>query len=200
MTTLLPEVLAPEGTASRQQVEAALRRHAASVRFVGWTLTEISLARIDFQGCEFVRCRGGHADFSFCDLTDARFSACDFNNSLWHRAILSAAAFQDCKLTGAQIVDARTLGLTFERCLLVSAQLHIDFHGADLSEADFRDAVLMNCNLREAGITGARFDGADLRGADLGELRLLDAPKFKGAIISMQQAALLLSGLGLKVF
>jgi uncharacterized protein YjbI with pentapeptide repeats len=124
---------------------------------------------------------------------------------------LSAAAFQDCKLTGAQIVDARTLGLTFERCLLVSAQLHglsfrraeldgIDFHGADLSEADFRDAVLMNCNLREAGITGARFDGADLRGADLGELRLLDAPKFKGAIISMQQAALLLSGLGLKVF
>ena len=53
--------------------------------------------------------------------------------------------------------------------------------------------------MREANVTGARFEAADLRGADLGALRIADASKFKGAIISKQQAAALLAGLGLKV-
>jgi uncharacterized protein YjbI with pentapeptide repeats len=75
----------------------------------------------------------------------------------------------------------------------------IDFQDADLTAADFRQAVLTNCSLREANVTGARFEDADLRGADLGALRLMDASRFKGAVISKQQAAVLLSSLGLKV-
>jgi uncharacterized protein YjbI with pentapeptide repeats len=76
---------------------------------------------------------------------------------------------------------------------------HLDFQDADLTGTDFREAVLIGCNLRDANVTGARFEGADLRGADLGNLRLADASGFKGAVISKQQAAALLSGLGLKV-
>jgi fluoroquinolone resistance protein len=107
-------------------------------------------------------------------------------------------------------VDARTLGLVFDRCLLINAQLRglsfrrtlldgIDFQGADLIETDFREAVLTGCSLRDAIVTDARFEGADLRGADLGNWRLADASRFKGAIISKDQAAALLRGLGLKV-
>jgi uncharacterized protein YjbI with pentapeptide repeats len=59
--------------------------------------------------------------------------------------------------------------------------------------------VLTGCSLRDANLTDARLEGADLRGADLGALRLADASRFKGAIISKRQAAALLSSLGLKV-
>jgi uncharacterized protein YjbI with pentapeptide repeats len=123
---------------------------------------------------------------------------------------LSSARFEDCKLTGADIAEARTLGLVFERCLLINARLRglsfrrtslegIDFQDAELIGADFREAVLVGCSLRDANVADARFEGADLRGADLGNLRLADASRFKGAIISKQQAAALLSGLGLRV-
>ena len=64
---------------------------------------------------------------------------------------------------------------------------------------DFREAVLLECSLRDANIADARFEGADLRSADLGALRLADAGRFRGAVISKRQAADLLSGLGLKV-
>ena len=123
---------------------------------------------------------------------------------------MSAARFQDCKLTGAQFREVMSLGLNFTRCLLADAFLQgisfrrceleaIDFAGADLANCDFREAVLSACNLRETNLTGARFEDADLRGADLGALRIADATRFKGAAISKQQAANLLSSLGLKV-
>ncbi|OYW91921.1 MAG: hypothetical protein B7Z13_11360, partial [Caulobacterales bacterium 32-67-6] len=70
---------------------------------------------------------------------------------------------------------------------------------ADLAGCDFREAVLIDCNLRDAHLAEARFEGADLRGADLGALQLSDASRFRGAFISKAQAAQLLIGLGLKV-
>ena len=51
----------------------------------------------------------------------------------------------------------------------------------------------------DLNLADARFEAADLRGADLGELRLSDAGRFRGAFISKAQAAQLLIGLGLKV-
>ncbi len=212
MSDTIIETAAPEGAATRHDVEAALRgRGSASMRFMGWNMTEADLNGLDLQGCEFLRCRAGHANLSSCNFAEARFLFCDFNNSKWRGTIVSSAFFQDCKLTGAQMVVASTLmPPAFERCLLINANLRglsfrraqldgVDFHGADLREADFRDAVLMGCSLREANVTNARFEGADLRGADLGGLHLADASRFKGAIISKQQAGELLSGLGLKV-
>ena len=212
MSDTIIETAAPEGAATRHDVEAALRgRGSASMRFMGRNMTEADLNGLDLQGCEFVRCRAGHANFSSCNFTEARFLFCDFNNSKWRGTIVSSAFFQDCKLTGAQMVVANTLmPPAFERCLLINANLRglsfrraqldgVDFHGADLREADFRDAVLTRCSLREANVTNARFEGADLRGADLGSLKLADASRFKGAIISKKQAGELLSGLGLTV-
>jgi fluoroquinolone resistance protein len=212
MSNTIIEAPLPERAATRHDVEAALRgRGSASMRFMAWNMTEADLNGLDLQGCEFVRCRAGHANFSSCNFTEARFLFCDFNNSKWRGTIVLSAFFQDCKLTGAQLAVANTLmPPAFERCLLINANLRglsfrraqldgVDFHGADLREADFRDAVLTGCSLREANVTNARFEGADLRGADLGSLKLADASRFKGAIISKKQAGELLSGLGLKV-
>ncbi len=123
------EIAGPAGVATRKDIEAALQLHAAPVRFAGWNLTEATLKALDFNGCEFVRCRAGRADFSSCDLSDTRFVSCDLNNTNWRRATLSAARFQDCKLTGMQISDARTLGLMFERCLQVQGGDHFKAAG-----------------------------------------------------------------------
>jgi fluoroquinolone resistance protein len=212
MNDAIIEATAPEGAVTRHHIEAVPRGHgSASIRFAGWNLTEADLNGLDFHGCEFVRCRVGHANLSSCNFTEARFLFCDFNNTKWRGTIVSSAFFQDCKLTGAQMAVANTLmSPAFERCLLINAnlrglsfrrgQLHgVDFQGADLRETDFRDAVLTGCSLREANVTNARFEGANLRGADLGSLQLADASRFKGAIISKKQAGELLSGLGLKV-
>jgi fluoroquinolone resistance protein len=43
------------------------------------------------------------------------------------------------------------------------------------------------------------FDSADLREADIGGLKLVDAKLFKGATISLNQAAELLGKLGINV-
>jgi len=208
------DLAAPEAAPSRQEIAALLRRRdehqGAPLRFIGWTLNDLSLKGLDFRDCEFLRCRAGHADFSASDLTEARFIACDCNNTRWQGATLSSASFVDCKLTGLDLAEARTLGLSFQRCLLIAAHLRgfsfrrahlegLDFQGADLSRVDFREAVLEGCSLRDANVTDARFEGADLRNSDLGALRLLDISKFKGAVISKSQAAQLLASLGLKV-
>ena len=205
----LHEPSAPSGLADRAAVETALET-AGPARFIGWNLSAADLGGLDLHGCNFVRCRGGKADFSSTDLTEASFEGSDLNNTTWRGARLSAAQFSDCKLTGAQFQEASTLGLCFLRSLLVNASLRrfsfrrqslegIDFSGADLVGCDFREAVLLECSLRDANIADARFEDADLRGADLGALRLADAGRFRGAVISKRQAADLLSGLGLKV-
>ena len=118
--------------------------------------------------------------------------------------------FRGCKLTGANLSEAKVLNLAFEETLLAQARLPgfsfrkaqlsgIDFQMADLRKCDFRDAVFHNCSLRDANLADCRFEGADLRGADLGGIRLLNAKQFKGATISRDQAGQILAELGLKV-
>ncbi|MBN9320372.1 MAG: pentapeptide repeat-containing protein [Caulobacterales bacterium] len=204
----LPEPPAPAGLAGRQDVASATRDGPA--RFSGWNLTAADLSRLDLQGCVFERCRAGQANFANAGLAETQFLGCDLNNSRWAGASLSSAVFRDCKLTGALLGEIRSFGLTFERCLLVSAQLPgfsfrrqtldgVDFQGADLAEADFREAVLTDCNLKDANLARARFEGADLRGAEIGPIAAGDLPRFKGALISRAQAAIIAGGLGLKV-
>jgi fluoroquinolone resistance protein len=70
MSNTIVEAPLPEGAATRHDVEAALRgRGSASTRFMGWNMTEADLNELDLQGCEFVRCRAGHANFSSCNFT-----------------------------------------------------------------------------------------------------------------------------------
>jgi len=71
---------------------------------------------------------------------------------------------------------------------------------ADLGGCDFRDAVFEGGSLRDANLKNARFDGADLRAVDLAGLRIANVAQFfKGAVISQDQAAALVSELGGRV-
>jgi uncharacterized protein YjbI with pentapeptide repeats len=74
MNDAIIEAAAPEGAATRHDVEAALRGPgSASMRFMGWNITEADLNGLDLQGCESVCRRAGHANFSSGNLTEIRF-------------------------------------------------------------------------------------------------------------------------------
>lgn len=199
-------------------------------RLVGCTLEAVDLSRLNlagwmFEGCNvkkanftgasleattWIRCKGGLAEFRACHLTESWIEATDFNNSNFQGATLTDAVFARCKLTGANLSEAKTVNLALDGTLLSQARLPgisfrkgrltgISFEMADLRKCDFRDTVFEDCSLRDANLAECRFDGADLRGADLGGIRLLNAKQFRGATISRDQAGQLLAELGLKV-
>ena len=101
----------------------------------------------------------------------------------------------DVQFAETLLINATLPGYSFRKQTL----RQIDFGQADLRKCDFRETVFEQCSLRDANLTGARFDKADLRGADLGGLRLIDASLFRGAVISRDQAALLIAELGLRL-
>ena len=179
-------------------------------RFERCNLRRVDVSRAKFEGSHWQSCRAAFANFMACDLSETIFVATDFNNATFKRANLQSAKFAQCKLTGADLFEVKGLDITFDETLLISAKLpghsfrkatlnRIDFSQADLRKCDFRHTTFAECSLREANMDGSRFEGADLRGADLGGLRLFDASIFRGATISREQAALLLSELGLNV-
>ena len=183
----------------------APRRSTLALRAVGLVLaiiTSCGLATLHFDPGQLQSTAGGvlgslvgeslaaTASFLGATLTDARVSG--------------------CKMTGADLSDAKAIGLTLANVLMVLARLpkfdfrkarldQVDFSEADLRQSDFRDAVFEECSLRDANLADCRFEGADLRGADLGGVKLTDARRFKGAVISKRQAGELLGQLGLKV-
>ncbi|HZZ09086.1 MAG TPA: pentapeptide repeat-containing protein [Paraburkholderia sp.] len=179
-------------------------------QFERCTIVETSLFGAALSHTRWVRCRARQADFASTDLVDAAFQSSDLNNTSWRRAKLASASFHSCKLTGANFEACTALGLSFVETLLVGAHLRglsfrkatlqqLDFSDADLAGVDFREAVFDGGSLKNAHLKGARFDGADLREADLSGVRLVDAALFKGATISHQQAAVLITELGLRV-
>src|ERR1700761_2072167 len=181
-----------------------------SAEFHRCTIVETSFFGAMLSHSRWVRCRGREADFASADLVDAAFQSSDLNNTSWRRAKLASASFRGCKLTGANFEACTALGLSFAETLLVGAYLRglsfrkailqeLDFSDADLAGADFREAVFEGGSLKDANLKGARFDGADLRLVDLSGVRLVDAGLFRGATISHQQAAVLVTELGLRV-
>lgn len=181
----------------------------------GWTFMRCNVHRTNFSGAMlggtiWRSCRGAFANFVGADLSDTRFLSSDFNNCVLRRSLLTGAAFNQCKLTGADFTEARAMDLHLEEVLLINAKLpafsfrkqpmrKVDLAQADLRKCDFRQVTFEECSLRDANMAGARFEGADLRGADLGGLRLVDAGLFRGATISHAQAVALLAELGLNL-
>lgn len=187
----------------------------AGLALEGWKFERCDLRQTNFTGAmlsgtSWLSCRAALVAFAAADLSDAQFVGCDLNNANLRGSNLSEASFRSCKLTGADLSETRGLSTAVEETLLVHARwpghsfrgqtlVRVDFGGADLRQCDFRQATFEDSSLRDARLDGARFDGADLRGADLGGLRLSDAGRFRGAMVSRRQAESLLGELGLKI-
>lgn len=217
------------GEFARHDIEVlsadGLRVNIVGASLPGVNLSRLDLSRWRFESCDlagtsfdrssleeavFVSCRGAASSFVGADMQEAVIEGGDFHNASFLGASLGYVRLLRCKATGANFTDAKTFNIHMEEVKLSMALMpkasfrknllkKIDFTEADLAGCDFREAVFEGSSLRNAILDDCRFEKADLRGADLGGIALRDAARFKGAVISSDQAADLVRQLGLKV-
>jgi uncharacterized protein YjbI with pentapeptide repeats len=100
---------------------------------------------------------------------------------MMQESTIAVATFERCKLPGADMSEAKALGVTFNKTLLIYARLpgfsfhkqtlkRIEISYADLRSCDFRGTIFDERSLCDANMLGSRFGGANLGG-----LRLINA-------------------------
>jgi uncharacterized protein YjbI with pentapeptide repeats len=100
-------------------------------------------------------------------LRDAEVGV-DLANLDAHKAELHRVVLGDCRLTGAQLVEASIRDVTFLRCRLDLAVLA----GATLERVVLCDCVLNEASFEQALMRDVRFERCELAGATLTRLRL----------------------------
>ncbi len=179
------------------------------------TLTDARLARADLDSTSWSTGGAAGADFTDADCCDVGFDGVDLANTRWLGALLTDVSWTGCRLVGARLSGCRGLDYRFEGCNLTLARLEgVSLRGqqlaglrldeANLAGADLRDTTWRESRLRDAVLQDAEFGsadlrGADLRGADLGDLTLREAAPLAGAVISSEQATVLLATLNIQV-
>lgn len=171
----------------------------------GWYFEKCKLVGCSFNGAVLERavfsgCRASGSSFVSAVLTEAVIEGGDFSNAIFRGATLASVKIAHCKMTGVDLSEAQTMGFEVKDVLFVFGLLpkasfrkmtlkQLDFTEADLRSCDFRETIFEDCSLKDANLSDCRFEHADLRGADLGGVKLTDAKRFKGAVISKRQAA-----------
>lgn len=156
------------------------------------------------EGGVFDACTFANVKFNASRHTAAAFTNCSFRNCTFFDV-----SFTDCKMVGSQfLLSTYTLfeasGGDWSFVGLQKAQLgKASFDGVRMREADLTQAVLdkariVDVDLSGATLTGAKLNGADLRGSDLSALNPM-AVELRGATISLEQAAMLATAMGMTV-
>lgn len=156
--------------------------------------------------------------------TGAAFEECTFRGTRFNASIHTDAAFVNCTFTGCTFFDSifngcKLVGSLFDRCTfdlmkvtggnwsfvgMPGADLHTaTFTGVRMREADLTGARCKGSSIRDVDLSGAWLHGADLslcdlRGSDISSLDPTDV-KLRGAIITIDQAMVIASALGLDV-
>jgi uncharacterized protein YjbI with pentapeptide repeats len=152
-------------------------------------------------------------------FTECHFRDCAFNASVHEDTAFVNSTFTRCRFFDTRFTRCKLVGAMFDRC---SFEL-LECSGGDWSfvgmpGADLRAAVFRDLKMREADLTGVRFDGATLRGIDLSaawlhrasfiradlrgsDLTALDpvAAELGGAVVDPDQTVVLAANLGLDV-
>ncbi|WP_295559299.1 pentapeptide repeat-containing protein [uncultured Hyphomicrobium sp.] len=140
------------------------------IRFSRWYDDETGATNATFTHVDF-NC----AHLDECELIDANFSNCIFNNASLigvtaYSAILKNATFYEANLDGANFAGANLKGADIQKA---------KGRGCDMSEANLRDGGLISCdlsrsnfrnaNLAKSGVGGNNFAHADISGVDLSQ-------------------------------
>ena len=121
-------------------------------RFVGVDLTEASL-----RGARLTACRFEHCEMTLVDLTDATLHDVEFDTCR-----LQAVAFE------ATARDPIGLSIAFRDCDLGLATFRgLDLRGCRFEGGHVREAIIVDCDLREVPLRALDAAGAEIRGCDL---------------------------------
>jgi uncharacterized protein YjbI with pentapeptide repeats len=117
------------------------------------------------------QCRFHHARLENTLLMELTAPAMDFSHAhlikvAFIKCTLEQSVFDHATLDGCSWVDTQAEGSHFQGASLVSCAFAAQ---TLLSDADFRDATLTHCNLRQMPLSGALFHRAKLDNSDLSE-------------------------------
>jgi len=210
------EPVSPDADLTVREITAALfkSKPGAPPDFSNHDLTYLDLSGLNFKGAKLAR-----SDFYGADFTDANLRGADLSGTRLDRATLIRADFSGATLAGATILrptiysdlteslaDApRFAGANLTDVRIMANMSGADFHGADLTNAnftprepragqgtmstlgknifkacDFNRAILHNANFDHVVLTFSRFVDADLKGANFTDADLSRAD-FTGA-------------------
>lgn len=208
--------VSPEADFSVRDIAAALfkAKPGETPDYSNHDLTYLDLSGLNFKGSKLAK-----SDLYGVDFTGANLRGSDLSGTRLDRATLIRADFSGANLSHASILrptiytdlneniaDApRFAGANLSGVRVMAKMSGADFHGADLSEAnfspregrpgqgtittetrnvlkscDFTKAIMRGANFKHAVMTFARFNGADLTGANLADTDLSRAD-FTGA-------------------
>jgi uncharacterized protein YjbI with pentapeptide repeats len=146
------------------------------------------------------------------DLDDAVADGLDWANRQARRVFLRRAEVRRCRLTGAELAEARLEDVTFDDCRLDLVGLRaatlerVVFRDClmgecELNSSTLTDVLFENCELRQATLSGVRVNRVELRGCDLTGLRGVEA--LKGARMPwndvLENGPLFAAALGLEI-
>jgi uncharacterized protein YjbI with pentapeptide repeats len=181
----------------------------SAMELAGCRLAEPDAARTVFESVVFRKVVLGPSRHAKPRFTDCRFKTSDLSGADWEQARFRRTEFLDCRLIGAQFVEAEFEDIlfadsNFERAVFCSAKFravrfrHCSLREASFENADLARAVFEECDLAGADLRLARLCGADLRGSRLDGVQA-GPQEFKGAVVDSAQAVQLAGLLGIVV-
>ncbi len=207
----MPRPRTPTPPATEATLDDLLHRDGGeALVFTGLDLQGHELAARELTSCTFRNCKLQETRWPASRLEDCRFERCDLTRMQPRGLRAHDLQFVDCKLMG---VDWSELGqfprLAFTDCVLDFAS----FVGLGLRKTQFigckiTDANFFDCDLRDASFAGCDLRGSILRNCKLAKTDFAAATALyfdpaindaRGAIVSIETAALIAMKLGLRV-
>jgi uncharacterized protein YjbI with pentapeptide repeats len=133
--------------------EARLER----VDLAGGRLAHLSLSDVQLENCNLANAdvRGGSA-------WRTRIVRSRLTGVAWHEGLIRDTVLSDCRIDLSSFGATRLDQVVFERCLLMQV---------DFQETSLRRVRFVDCDLTEADVSDARFEGCELRGCTIDGMR-----------------------------
>ena len=126
---------------------------AADVPVVGVSIEREKLSRSTLRG---VSMRGRR--FEDLNANQSKFISCDFSYSIFNRAYMHSATFENCKFTGCRFYDCNLRGATFHTCDFRYAT----FHRSLLEPAELLATLPLEANLRRECLQNLRANAVEV--------------------------------------
>ena len=154
--------------------------NVAGTTWSGASLTMANLSFLKLSRTDFSGATGEMTNFTGTELAGANFRESKFKRAIFTNALLEKADFSAASLHACSLIAARGAGIVMHGADVtkMGAGHGADFTngsflrirgegtswgGADLTGADFQQAVLPKASFSEAKLEGAHFDRCDLR-------------------------------------
>ncbi|OTA20642.1 pentapeptide repeat-containing protein [Xenorhabdus beddingii] len=135
-------------------------------RFNNATFTDLFLQSTFITHCRFQHSRWQNCTFLEMTLPALKFNYANLNKVSFIKCQLEKAVFDHATLDGCSWAETKAEAIHFRSAKLLACSFVME---SDLNQADFSNATLTECNLRQAYLVQSIFHSATLNNSDLSE-------------------------------